>query len=215
MLAFLGGTGPEGKGLALRMALAGEQVIIGSRDSSRAQEAAEALLELAPGTSISGDVNEIAAHKGDMVFVTVPYEGQAALLEQLGSHLLGKVVVTAVAPMSFVRGQGAIAVSVGDGSAALETQRILASSYVVAAFQNISAVELMDPRADMEGDVVVCSDHQGPKEQVMGLVSKIKNLRPVDGAGLDNAKYVEQFTALLVNINRIYKTHSMIKIVGI
>lgn len=215
MLAFLGGTGPEGKGLALRMALAGEDVIIGSRDSAKAKEAAEALLELAPGTSITGDVNDIAAFEGDLVFVTVPYEGQAALLEQLGSHLLGKVVVTAVAPMTFVRGRGAIAVDVEDGSAAMETQRILASSYVVAAFQNISAVELMDPQAEMEGDVVVCSDHQGPKERVMELVSKVKNLRAVDGAGLDNAKYVEQLTALLVNINRIYKAHSMIKIVGV
>ena len=215
MLAFLGGTGPEGKGLALRMAMAGEDVIIGSRDSTRAKEAAEALLELAPGTSIMGDVNDIAAHKGDLVFVTVPYEGQAALLEQLGSHLLGKVVVTAVAPMSIVRGRGAIAVDVEDGSAAQETQRILASSHVVAAFQNISAVKLIDPQAEMEGDVVVCSDHQGSKEQVMELVAKVRNLRAVDGSGLENAKYVEQLTALLVNINRIYKAHSMIKIVGV
>ena len=215
MLTFLGGTGPEGKGLALRFALAGEKVIIGSRDADRAKQAAEALLELAPGASITGDVNYAAASEADMAFVTIPYEGQRALLEQLASHLAGKVVVTAVAPMSFVRGQGATALEVADGSAAVEAQKNLASSEVVAAFQNISAVELMDPTIQMEGDVVVCSDHQAAKEHVMDLVTKIKHLRPVDGGALTNAKYVEQFTALLVNINRIYKAHSMIKIVGV
>ena len=215
MLAFLGGTGPEGKGLALRFALAGEEVVIGSRDAGRAKEAAESLLELAPGAAISGDVNEAAAAGANTIFVTVPYEGQQALLENLAPMLAGKLVVTAVAPMSFVRGRGAVAVDVDDGSAAQEAQNILGDSQVVAAFQNISAVKLMDPAIEMEGDVVVCSDHAGAREQVIGLVSKIPNLRGVDGGALSNARYVEQLTTLLVNINRIYKTQSMVKIVGV
>jgi len=214
MLAFLGGTGPEGKGLALRFAMAGEEVVIGSRDAGRAREAAESLLELAPGSSISGDVNEAAA-AASIIFVTVPYEGQRTLLENLAPVLAGKLVVTAVAPMSFVRGRGAVALEVDDGSAAQEAQNILAESQVVAAFQNISAVKLMDPAVEMEGDVVVCSDHGEAREQVIGLVSKIPKLRGVDGGALSNARYVEQLTTLLVNINRIHKTQSMIKIVGV
>ena len=215
MLAFLGGTGPEGKGLALRFALAGEEVVIGSRDAGRATEAAQSLLDLAPGASISGDVNEAAAAGASTIFVTVPYEGQRVLLENLAPALAGKVVVTAVAPMEFARGRGATALDVADGSAAQEAQNILGDCQVVAAFQNISAVKLMDPSVEMEGDVVVCSDHREAREQVMGLVSRIPNLRGVDGGALFNARYVEQLTALLVNINRIYKTQSMIRIVGV
>ena len=215
MLAFLGGTGPEGKGLALRFALAGEEVVIGSRDAGRAKEAAESLLEVAPCSSITGDVNEAAAARANTIFVTVPYEGQRALLENLAPTLAGKLVVTAVAPMSFVRGRGAVAVDVDDGSAAQEAQNILGDSQVVAAFQNISAVKLMDPAIEMEGDVVVCSDHGEAREHVIGLVSKIPNLRGVDGGALSNARYVEQLTTLLVNINRIYKTQSMVRIVGV
>ncbi len=89
------------------------------------------------------------------------------------------------------------------------------NSLVVAAFQNVSAVELQEPDKEMEGDVIVCSDHREAKERVMELVRKIPKLRPVDGAGLANAQYVEQITPLLLNINRIYKIHAGIKITGL
>ena len=214
MLAFLGGTGPEGRGLALRLALAGEEVVIGSRDESRAREAAEALTELAPQATITGDVNSVAAQHADLVFLTMPYEGQKPLLEQVAAHLAGKVVVDVVAPLAVTKGR-ARALPVEEGSAAMEAQRLLPDSYVVAAFQNISASDLVVPDRALEGDVVVCSDHTEPKQQVMAMVRAIKNLRPVDGDGLENARYVENFTALLLNINRIYKAHSMIRIVGI
>ena len=92
---------------------------------------------------------------------------------------------------------------------------MLPESQVVAAFQNASAEELLEPNITMEGDVVVCSDHPAAKKIVMDLADQIKDLRGVDGGSLANAKYVEQITPLLVNINRIYKTHSSIKIVGI
>ena len=215
MLAFLGGTGPEGKGLALRLAAAGEPVIIGSRDAGRAATAAEELLQLAPGTNISGTENAQAAAQADVVFLAFPYEGQRPTLEQLQVVLAGKVVVDVIAPMSFQRGQGATAVEVEAGSAAEEAQELLPDSLVVSAFQNISAEELQQPDTVMDGDVIVCSDHAEAKSLVMGLVSKIPGLRPVDGGGLANSKYVEQITPMLVNINRIYKIHAGIKIVGI
>jgi NADPH-dependent F420 reductase len=214
MLAFLGGTGPEGRGLALRLAMAGEEVIIGSRDEERAREAARSLRELAPGASISGELNAVAAQRGEMVFISTPYEGQRPVLEQVGSYLAGKVVVDVVAPLSVVRGR-ARAVAVEEGSASMQAQRMLPGSFVVAAFQNVSAALLMVPGRVMEGDVVVCSDHREPKERVMDMVTRIRELRPVDGDGLENARYVEELTALLLNINRVYRCHSTIKIVGV
>lgn len=214
MLAFLGGTGPEGRGLALRLALAGEEVIIGSRDEARAKDSAKALNELAPGIAISGEVNEVAVQRADTIFVTVPYAGQKSLLEQVANHLAGKLVVDVVAPLAVSKGR-ARAIPVEEGSAAMQAQHILPDSYVVAAFQNISAADLIVPDKVMEGDVVVCSDHLEPKQRVMEMVTKIRDLRPVDGDGLENAKYIEEFTAMLLNINRIYKAHSMIKIVGV
>lgn len=215
MLAFLGGTGPEGRGLVIRLALAGEEVVIGSRDAARASTAAEELLKIAPGARISGAANADAAAQADTVFLTFPYEGQRPTLEQLGGALEGKVVVNVIAPMEFIRGQGALAVPVQAGSAAEEAQELLPGALVVAAFQNASAEELQEPDVTMEGDVVICSDHKAAKELVMELVPKIPNLRPVDGGALANAKYVEQITPLLVNINRIYKIHAGIKIVGV
>lgn len=215
MLAFLGGTGPEGRGLALRLALAGEETVIGSRDAVRAAGVADQLLQLAPTAHISGAANSDAAARADVVFLTVPYEAQQPLLEQLGRPLAGKVVVNVIAPMRFERGRGASAVAVEAGSAAQESQQLLPESLVVAAFQTVSAEELQEPAKVMEGDVIVCADHPEAKAMVMGLVKKIHDLRPVDGGALANARYVEQITPLLVNINRIYKIHAGIKIVGL
>ena len=215
MLAFLGGTGPEGRGLALRLALAGEEVVIGSRDAARASTAAQELLLLVPGARITGAANADAAAQADTIFLTFPYEGQRPTLEALGEALDGKIVVNVIAPMEFQRGRGAIALPVDAGSAAEESQLLLPGALVAAAFQNASAEELQEPGLNMEGDVVICSDHKAAKDRVIGLTPKIPNLRPVDGGALANAKYVEQITPMLVNINRIYKIHAGIKIVGV
>ena len=215
MLAILGGTGPEGKGLALRLAMAGETPIIGSRDAARGAVAAQELSQLAPDVDIRGSDTSGAVLQADVVFLAFPYEGQRPVLEDLGPALKGKIVVSVIAPMKFERGKGASAVEVEAGSAAQEAQDMLPESQVVAAFQNASAEELLDPTTTMDGDVVVCSDHSDAKKLVMELADQIKDLRGVDGGSLANAKYVEQITPLLVNINRIYKAHSSIKIVGI
>ncbi len=215
MLSILGGTGPEGKGLALRLALAGESVTIGSRSRERGEAAALELAASAPGASIAGSDNSGAAASADVVFLAFPYEGQRPVLEELAGTLDGKIVVSVIAPMAFERGKGARAVEVEAGSAAQEAQEILPGAQVVAAFQNVSAEELQDPEVDMEGDVVVCSDHPGAKKLVMGLADRIPSLRGVDGGALANARYVEQITPLLVNINRIYKTHSGVRITGL
>ncbi len=214
MLAFLGGTGPEGRGLALRYAVAGHEVFIGSRDGSRGIETAQGLLEKRPGISVMGGGNDEAARLGEMAFICVPYEAQKSLLPGLTESLAGKVVVNVVAPLSFVKGR-ASAVAVPEGSAAEESQMLLPKSQVVAAFQNLSARKLLAAGKPMEGDVVVCSDHESAKKRVMSLVEVVEGLRAVDGGGLANARYVEQLTALLLNVNRIYRAQSSIKLVGL
>lgn len=216
MLAFLGGTGPEGKGLALRLALAGESIVIGSRDGDRASAAAAELTGMINGhVSIEGTDNLNAAKQAEAIFLTVPYDAQRPLLEQLNGTLDGKIVINVIAPMTFERGVGASSVDVQAGSAAQEAQELLPNSFIVSAFQNVSAEELLDQAVNMEGDVIICSNHKEAKELAFDLTNKIPTLRPIDGGGLANSKYVEQITPLLVNINRIYKIHSGIHVVGI
>jgi hypothetical protein len=214
MIGFVGGTGPEGRGLALRFALAGEQVMIGSRDLGRAEEAAQSVAEFAPPGSIQGHLNDRTAAESDIVFIAVPFGGHQATLESLRDELDGKIVVDVVAPLAFSRGQVS-AILVDEGSAAQQALAILPDSRVVAAFQNISAEDLLIPDRAIESDVIVCSDDDEAKTQVIALADTIKGARGVDGGKLENARYVEDFTALLLNINRIYKAHSTIKIVGI
>ncbi|MEC9307953.1 MAG: NADPH-dependent F420 reductase [Chloroflexota bacterium] len=215
MLAFLGGTGEEGRGLALRLALSGESVIIGSRDKDRAEEAACDLKKIATGSTIWGMDNANAAEEADIAFITVPYEAQNRLLTQISGNLLGKIVVDVVAPMKFERGIGAMAVEVAAGSAAEEAQALLPESLIVSAFQNVSAADLLSPEKEMDGDVLVCSDNENAKRRVMDVVNLIKSLRPVNAGSLANSKYIEQITPLLVNINRLYKVHSGIAITGL
>ena len=216
MLAFLGGTGPEGKGLAMRLAIAGESIVIGSRDGDRAAATAAELRGMIDGhVSIEGTDNLNAARESEVIFLTVPYDAQRPLLEQLNGTLDGKIVINVIAPMTFERSVGARAVAVEAGSAAQESQELLPNSFIVSAFQNVSAEELLDQAVNMEGDVIICSNNTSAKELAFDLTNKIPTLRPIDGGGLANSNYVEQITPLLVNINRIYKIHSGIRIVGV
>ena len=214
MIGFLGGTGPEGRSLALRLALAGEEVAIGSRDAARAREMAQKVEARGESIRVVGGENTEVVDMSDVIFITVPYEGQASLLEFLAPFLAGKLIVNTVAPVSFQDGK-IRAIDVPEGSAAEEAQNLLPNSQVVAAFQNVSAVDLWVPDRLIEGDVVVCSDHQEAKERVMALAERIPHIRSVDGGALANARYVEEVTAMLLNINRIYKAHTMIRIVGL
>jgi NADPH-dependent F420 reductase len=214
MIGFVGGTGPDGMGLALRFAMAGNPVLIGSRNARRAQDAADSVTALADGLRVAGALNEEVCIESDVVFVTVPYAGHQPTLESNRYRLQEKIVVDVVVPLEFGRG-GARAIEVPEGSAAQQAQAILPESKVVGAFHNVSADELLKPAARVDSDVIVCSDDAEAKSQIMRLAEVIDGVRAVDGDGLHNSRYVEQFTAMLININRIYKTHSTIKIVGI
>ena len=214
MLGFLGGTGPEGRGLALRFALNGEHVLIGSRDEERARVAAESVALSAREGLVTGALNADVADRADIVLVAVPYAGHKATLSSLRERLVGKIVVDLVAPLAFEKGM-ARAIPVEEGSVALQAQAILPESTVAAAFQTISAQDLLVPDRRIDSDVVVCADDIEVKKVVMTLAESIREVRAVDGGGLENARYVEDFTALLLNINRIYKAHSSLRIAGI
>ena len=214
MIGFIGGTGPEGRGLALRFALAGEIVMIGSRSADRARDAADSVRELAPEVSVAGALNPEVAVRSDIVVVAVPYAAQKPTLAALADELRGKLIVNVVVPLAFSKGV-ASAIRVAEGSAALEAQALLPDATHIAAFHNVSAPELLKPDKRLETDIVVCGDDADAKRAVMRLAETIAGARAVDGGGLANARYVEDLTALLLNINRAYKAHSMIKIVGI
>ena len=214
MIGFLGGTGPLGLGLALRFALAGEAVLLGSRDIARAAEAVSRIEAQGHVQRVRAATNTRVATEADTVIVTVPYNAQATLLQPLSPALARKVVVTTVVPLD--KGQGHFSgVSVPEGSAAAQAQRILPESKVVAAFQTVSAVDLWAPSRAIEGDVFVCSDHESAKKEVMALAQRIPSLRAVDSGSLANARYVEEITILLLNINRIYRARTMVRILGL
>ena len=214
MLGFIGGTGPEGRGLALRFAMAGQRALIGSRDEERAREAAGSISQSLPQGPVAGGLNRDVAAQADIVFVTIPYEAHRGTLASIKAELAGKTVVDVVAPLAFSKGH-ARAIPVEEGSVALQAQEILKRSTIVAAFQTISAHELLVPNRRIDSDVVVCADDAEARETVMRLAELIEGVRAVNGGGLENARYVEDFTALLLNVNRIYKARSTIRIGGI
>ena len=214
MIGFLGGTGPEGRGLALRFARAGKDTLIGSRVRDRAVQVADELARLAPVGSISGATNEDVATRSDPVFISVPYIAQRDILVETRDLLAGKVVVDVVAPVSVRKGI-ARAIPVPEGSAALQAQALLPESFVVAAFQTISATDLLMPDKPVDSDVIVCADNAQAKAVAMDLASEIPGLRAVDGSDLQNSQYVENFAALLINIGQTYRAHPSIRIMGI
>lgn len=214
-LAFLGGTGPEGLGLAIRFAHTGHEVAIGSRSTERGEEGAGKVREAVPGANASGGANADVLEGADVVFLTFPYAGQHDTLAALGEKLDGKLVCDVVAPLEFVQGIGAVALNVEGKSAAQEAAAQLPNAVVVSAFQNMSAEKLMELDHPIDCDVLVCGKDAAAKNVIIGLANQIEGVRGVDGGGLSNSRYVEMITSLLINLNRKYKTQTSIKIAGI
>ncbi len=213
-LAFVGGTGPEGLGLAIRFAASGHHVAIGSRSTERGEEGAAKVAEAVPGATVSGGENAAAVAGADVVFLTFPYSGQAPTLEAIGGALDGAIVCDVVAPLEFVRGKGAVALAVEGNSAAEEAAAALPNARVVSAFQNMSAEKLMELDKPVEADVLVCGDDQEAKAVLIALANEINGVRGVDGGALGNSRYVEMLTSLLINLNRVHKTQTSIRIAG-
>ncbi|HEY0450240.1 NADPH-dependent F420 reductase [Actinophytocola sp.] len=214
-VGVLGGTGPQGKGLALRWARAGIGVVIGSRSAERAEAAAAALREDAGVEGIRGLDNAGCAEAADVVLVAVPWDGHGELLEALRDQLVGKIVIDCVNPLGFDK-QGPFALPVDEGSAAQQAEKLLPESRVTAAFHHVSAVHLVDLSiAEMDTDVLVLGDDREATDQVRALADAIPGMRGVYGGRLRNAHQVEALTANLIAINRRYKAHAGIRVTDV
>lgn len=214
-LAFVGGTGPEGLGLAMRFARAGHEIAVGSRSAERGEEGAAKVREAVPSAVARGAENADAVSDADVVFLTFPYSGQEATLAALGSALDGKIVCNVAAPLEFVKGIGAVALDVPGKSAAQEAAQQLPEARVVSGFQNLSAEELQELDHPVPADVLVCGKDVEAKQVVIGLANEIDGVRGVDAGGLSQSRYVEMITSMLINLNRKYKTQTAIRIVGL
>jgi NADPH-dependent F420 reductase len=207
-IAILGGTGSEGSGLAYRMAKAGENVLIGSREVARAQETARRLRERIGGSvQIEGMDNPAAAAACDVAVLTVPFSGVVVLLKQLKSVWKpGTIVIDTTVPLAATVGGAATRVlGVWQGSAAEQTKELLpAGVSLAAAFQNLGAESLAGD-GPVDCDVLVCGDDEKAKQVASELASKIPGARALNGGKLENARIVESLTALLIGLNMRYK----------
>jgi 8-hydroxy-5-deazaflavin:NADPH oxidoreductase len=217
-IAVIGGTGSEGRGLALRWARAGETVIIGSRDAARAQSTADAIRQrVGPQAKVSGLENTAACAASDLLMLTVPFEGQAALLKQLKPAVRsGSVLIDATVPLAAsVGGRASRTIGVWQGSAAQQTAELVPKGVsVVAAFQNVSA-DVLNGDEDVDCDVIVCSDDPQATQVAIELAVKIPRVRAIDGGKLENARIVEQITALLIGLNIRHEGHGGVRITGL
>ena len=211
-IAVLGGTGPQGRGLARRFAAAGLDVVLGSRSAERAAETAATL---APQGRVRGMSNSEAAAAADVVLVVVPWDGHAELLRSLTTELAGKIVVDCVNPLGFDK-QGPFALQVEEGSATQQAAAILTGSRVVGAFHNVSASLLEDPEVDrIETDVLVLGDDRDATDLVQSIADVVPGMRGLYGGRLRNAHQVEALTANLIAINRRYKVHAGIRVTDV
>ena len=216
-IALIGGTGPEGRGLAVRFDLAGRDVVIGSRNAARGESIAAELRESLEGREglgeIRGAANADAVAEAEIVVVTVPYEGHAATLADLADALAGKIVVDAVVPVRFERGPRPVEVEAG--SATEEAAALLPDSRVIGAFHNLSAEILLDPDRTVHGDVLVTGGDEEAKRTVFALAEEIEGVRAVDAGPLRYSRFVEGLTILLIGINVRHRAETHVEIFGL
>jgi 8-hydroxy-5-deazaflavin:NADPH oxidoreductase len=210
-IGILGATGPEGSGLALRWAAGGEHIVIGSRDAQRAAESASQIRErLGSAAKIEGTDNATAVAQCEVVVLTVPFSGQAALLKQLTPHWKsGQIVIDTTVPLAAsIGGTPSRMLGVWQGSAAQQTRELVPPEVsVAAAFHNLSA-ELLGKEGPVDCDILICSDDSNAKQVASELVGKIPGARAVNGGKLENARIAESLTALLIGLNVRYKVHT-------
>jgi len=214
-LGVLGGTGPQGRGLAYRWALSGLRVVIGSREVRRAEQTAALVGERAGSPRVRGVSNAGCAAEADLVVVAVPFDGHAALLTSLRPALAGKIVIDCVNPLGFDSG-GPYPLDVPAGSAAEQAQTLLPESRVIAAFHHVSAVLLEDSEVSrLDTDVLVLGDDREATDLVCAFADALPGVRGIYGGRLRNAAQVEALVANLIAINRRHHTHAGIRITGL
>lgn len=213
-IAVVGGTGPQGRGLGYRFALAGHPVVLGSRDAARAQERADELSAKLEGLEVSGADNVTAVRQADIVLLAVPWDGHADLIATLAEHLADKIVISCVNPLGF-DAQGPFGL-VLEESAAQETQRLVPTARVVGAFHHVAALSLWktsDPLS--HEDVLLCDDDSEAKAIVAELAVSVTGKPGIDAGALRLARQLEPLTAVLISMNKRYKARSGLAITGI
>ena len=217
-MTVIGGTGALGSGLALRLAVAGVPVVIGSRDQTRAEEAAARIRAHVPDAQVRGLANGPAAEESEVVFLCVPFRNQSETLTNLKQHLReGQLLVDATVPLAAaVAGKATRVLGVWQGSAAQQAAEMVPDGVrVVAALHTVNAPALRDPGAALDEDVLVCGDRRADKARAAALIELIPGLRCVDAGRLEMARIAEALTALLIGVNARYKTHAGIRITGL
>jgi NADPH-dependent F420 reductase len=211
-IGIIGGTGREGRGLALRWARAGRRVIVGSRDPERARQTADELSQLA-GATIEGAVNGEVAASAEVVVLATPFDGLLDALGPMATALAGKLVVSAVVPMRFVDGRPAID-EIAEGSAAEAVAAALPDSRVGAALHTVSARSLSRLDHDLDEDVAVVADDDADREAILQLCSEI-GARGVAAGPLSLAHYVECQTAVLASLNKLNRSQAGLRFTGL
>jgi NADPH-dependent F420 reductase len=216
-IGIIGGTGDQGLGLALRFVKCGEEVIIGSRDVKKAENAVNLVINMLKSeeiTTIKGMTNQEAAEEADLLLLTVPLQAQMATLKSIKDHLDDKILVDATVPLeSCLGGRPDRYVDLWEGSGVERTSNFLKDKNVrvVSAFNNISAASLTNIEENVECDCLVSGDNQEAKLEVMALAEKIPDVKAIDCGPLENARIVEKITPLLIHINILNR----IKLAGI
>lgn len=214
-IAVMGGTGPQGKGLGYRFAKHGHTVVLGSRAAEKAQAAAEEVNARLSSPTVSGAANADACAEADVVLLAVPYDGHDELVASL--PLAGKTVISCVNPLAFDKqGPHGRVIDGGEGSAAESAQRIAPDATVVGAFHHVSAKNLWSDQEYLDHeDVLVCSDSAEGKALVIELARCVTGRDGIDAGKLRLARQLEPLTAVLISINKAYKTNSGIRISGV
>jgi NADPH-dependent F420 reductase len=213
-IAIVGGAGPQGKALGYRFAKAGHVVSLGSRTKERAEEAAQKINERIAGLNVAAATNPEAIQGAEIVVLAVPYEGHSQLVESLAPDLAGKIVISCVNPLGFDKA-GPFGLDVEE-SAAEEAQRLAPGAAVVGAFHHLSAPNLWGPSEDLDHeDVLVCGDDEQAKTAVIELARAVVGRDGIDAGALRLARQLEPLTAVLISINKRYKTRSGIRVTGV
>jgi 8-hydroxy-5-deazaflavin:NADPH oxidoreductase len=214
-VGIVGGTGPLGAGLGLRLAAAGSSVVIGSREEVRAEAVVAGLLSEPRASELDlRGAHNLEAAGCEMVVVATPWEGAVATVEGLADELAGRTVVS-VGNALVKHKRELQAVAPPRGSVASLVQAALPKSRVSAACHHLPAPVLMDLDAKLDSDVLVCSDYPDATEATIAMLSTIEGLRPLNAGSLAQAGAIEAFTAVLVTLNIRYKAHSTLKIGGV
>jgi NADPH-dependent F420 reductase len=213
-IPIIGGTGALGYGLAVRWARAGQPVVIGSRQATRAEEAAERVRAEVDGAQVEGLENAEAAKHGPVVFLTVPFRAQSETLTNLKNALSdGQLLVDCTVPLAAaVSGKATRTLGVWQGSAAQQAAEMVPDGVtVISALHSVSAPKLAggDP---LDEDILVCGDRKVDKQRVAKLIEQIEGLRAVNAGALETARIVETLTPLLIAVNSRYKAHAGIRI---